>query len=75
MMIDPDSKLGRELKAAEDCFALAKTASSPFMCRYYRRVGERYLSSRGELRSLVMQNERPYPTSKRSAAAASTGAP
>ena len=56
IMIDPNSKLGRELKAAEDLFALARTAASPFIRRYYQRVGERYLSSQGELRSLVNQN-------------------
>jgi hypothetical protein len=28
-MIDPSSKVGRELKAAEDFFELAKNASSP----------------------------------------------
>jgi hypothetical protein len=48
-MIDPSSKVGRELKAAEDFFELAKNASSPFLQAYYRRVAERYLSSRGEL--------------------------
>jgi hypothetical protein len=51
-MIDPSSTLGRELKAAEDFFALAKSASSPFLQGYYRRVAERYLSSEGELKSL-----------------------
>ena len=51
-MIDPSSTLGRELKAAEDCFELAKSASSPFLQAYYRRVAERYLSSQGELKSL-----------------------
>jgi hypothetical protein len=51
-MIDPSSTLGRELKAAEDFFALAKSASSPFMRAYYQRVAERYLSSEGELKSL-----------------------
>jgi hypothetical protein len=35
-MIDPSSTLGRELKAAEDFFELAKNASSPFMRAYYR---------------------------------------
>jgi hypothetical protein len=49
-MIDPLSKVGRELKAAEEFFELAKNASSPFMRAYYRRVGERYLSSQGELK-------------------------
>jgi hypothetical protein len=49
-MIDPLSKVGRELKAAEGFFELAKNASSPFMRAYYRRVGERYLSSQGELK-------------------------
>ena len=49
-MIDPSSRLGRELKAAEDFFEFAKTASSPFLRAYYRRVAERYLSSQGELK-------------------------
>ena len=49
-MIDPSSRLGRELKAAGDFFELAKTASSPFLQAYYRRVAERYLSSQGELK-------------------------
>jgi len=51
-MIDPLSRVGRELKAAEEFFELAKSASSPFMRAYYRRVAERYLSSQGELKSL-----------------------
>ena len=51
-MIDPLSKVGRELKAAEEFFELAKNASSPFMRAYYRRVAERYLSSQGELKPL-----------------------
>jgi hypothetical protein len=41
-MIDPSSKLGRELKAADDFFELAKNADSPFLRGYYRRVAERY---------------------------------
>jgi hypothetical protein len=49
-MIDPSNKLGRDLKAAEDVFELAKNADSPFLQAYYRRVGERYLSSQGELK-------------------------
>jgi hypothetical protein len=49
-MIDPSSRAGRELKAAEDFFELAKSASSPFLQAYYRRVAERYLSSQGELK-------------------------
>jgi hypothetical protein len=52
IMIDPDSRLGRELKAAEEFFALTKTAPSPFMRSYYQRVAERYLSSQGELKPL-----------------------
>ena len=51
-MIDPSSTLARELKAAEEFFELAKSASSPFMREYCRRVAERYLSSEGELKSL-----------------------
>jgi hypothetical protein len=51
-MIDPSSTLGRELKTAEEFFALAKNANSPFMREYYRRVAERYLSSEGEFKSL-----------------------
>jgi hypothetical protein len=54
-MIDPSSTVGRELKAAEDFFDLAKSASSPFMRAYYRRVAERYLSSEGELKSLIKE--------------------
>jgi hypothetical protein len=42
-MTDPLSKVGRELKAAEEFFELAKKASSPFMRAHYRRVAERYL--------------------------------
>jgi hypothetical protein len=49
-MIDPDSGLSRELKVAEEFFALAKTAPTPFMRSYYQRVAERHLSSNGELR-------------------------
>jgi hypothetical protein len=51
-MIDPLSRVGRELKAAEEFFELAKDANSPFMRAYYRCVAERYLSTRGELKSL-----------------------
>jgi hypothetical protein len=51
-MIDASSTLARELKAAEDFFELAKSASSPFLQAYYRRAAERYLSSEGELKSL-----------------------
>jgi hypothetical protein len=51
-MIDPSSRLGHELKAAEDFFELAKGASSPFLQAYYRRVAERYLSSEGELKAV-----------------------
>ena len=50
-MIDPDSRHGRELKAAEEFFALARSTPSPFMRSYYQRVAERYLSSEGELRT------------------------
>jgi hypothetical protein len=53
-MIDPLSKVGRELKAAEEFFELAKNA--PFMQAYYRRVAERYLSSQGELKSVDRPN-------------------
>jgi hypothetical protein len=49
-MIDPSSRVGRELKAAEEFFELAKNASSPFMRAYCRRVAERYLSSQGKLK-------------------------
>jgi hypothetical protein len=51
-MIDPNSRHGRELKAAEEFFALARTATSSFMRAYYQRVAERYLSSERELKSL-----------------------
>ena len=64
-VIDPLSKIGRELKAAEDFFALAKNAGSPFMRAYYQRVAERYLSSQGELKSHKRQDDEvgtPRPT-------------
>jgi len=48
-MIEPNSRLERDLKAAEEFFEL--TTSSPFMRAYYQRVAERYLSSEGEVRS------------------------
>ena len=51
-MIDPSSTLGRALNTAEEFFAFAKNANSPFMREYYRRVAERYLSSEGEFKSL-----------------------
>jgi hypothetical protein len=51
IMIDPNSRHARELKAAEEFFTLARTAFSPFMRAYYQRVAERYLSSQGELKS------------------------
>jgi hypothetical protein len=51
-MIDPLSRVERELKVAEEFFELAKNATSPFMRAYCRRVAERYLSSQGELKSL-----------------------
>ena len=56
-MIDPDSRAGRELKAAEEFFAFAKTAPSPFMRSYYQRVAERYLSSQGELKPVKRQSD------------------
>jgi hypothetical protein len=49
-MIEPNSRLDRDLKAAEEFFELARTTSSPFMRAYYQRVAERYLSSEGEVR-------------------------
>jgi hypothetical protein len=51
-MIDPNSRHGRELKAADEFFALARTATSPFTRAYYQRVAERYLSSQGELKPM-----------------------
>ena len=51
-MIDPNSRHGRDLKAAEEFFGLAKTTPVPFVRSYYQRVAERYLSSKGELKSL-----------------------
>jgi hypothetical protein len=59
-MLDPLSRVGHALKAAEEFFGLAKNASSPFMQAYYRRVAERYLSSQGELkrsREVASKNE------------------
>jgi len=58
IMIDPDSRHGRDLKAAEEFFALAKTTPIPFMRSYYQRVAERYLSSKGELREVLRQSSK-----------------
>jgi hypothetical protein len=58
-MIDPDGRHGRELKAAEEFFALARIAASPFMRSYYQRVAERYLSSQGELRAVGTKRRSP----------------
>jgi hypothetical protein len=67
VMIDPDSRHGRDLKAAEEFFALAKTAPTTFMRSYYQRVAERYLSSKGELVSAgrLRTVERPGRSSTR----------
>jgi hypothetical protein len=67
-MIDPSSKAGRDLKAAEEFFGLAKNASSPFMRAYYRRVAERYLSSQGELKSAKSHASTPRRPACRSQA-------
>jgi len=56
-MIEPNSRLDRDLKAAEEFFELARTTSSPFMRAYYQRVAERYLSSEGEVRSLKRHDD------------------
>jgi hypothetical protein len=56
-MVNLSSTVGRELKAAEDFFELAKKASSPFMQAYYRRIGERYLSYQGALKPVKRPNE------------------
>ena len=61
-MIDPLSRAGRELKAAEEFFELATNASSPFLQAYYRRVAERYLSSQGELKPAKRQGDVPGAT-------------
>jgi hypothetical protein len=52
-MIEPNSRLERDLKAADEFFELARTTSSPFMRAYYQRVAERYLV-RG--RSEIVEN-------------------
>jgi hypothetical protein len=70
-MIDPDSRHGRDLKAAEEFFALAKTTSVPFMRSYYQRVAERYLSSKGELKTVErfgLSSRRASPSGDHSAA-------
>jgi hypothetical protein len=60
-MIDPLSRVERELKTAEEFFELAKNAGSPFMQAYYRRVAERYLSSQGELKPVERGGIRGAP--------------
>jgi hypothetical protein len=50
MLDQPLSNADRNLRAADEFFALAKNASSPFMRAYCERVALRYLSSEGELK-------------------------
>jgi hypothetical protein len=47
-MINPNSRHDHELKVAEEFFALSRTATSPFMRDYCRRIAERYLSPQGD---------------------------
>jgi hypothetical protein len=41
------------LKAADEFFALSKTAETPFMRAYYERIALRYLSSEGGLKAIA----------------------
>jgi hypothetical protein len=56
-MIDPLSKVGRELKARRSSLSWPKTPPLPFMQAYYRRVAERYLSSQGEYKPVKRQSD------------------
>jgi hypothetical protein len=38
------------LKAADEFLVLSKTAATPFMRAYYKRVALRYLSSEGQMK-------------------------
>jgi hypothetical protein len=50
IMMDPMTRADLYWKESVKHSDLAKSASSPFLRDYYRRVAERYLSSEGELR-------------------------
>jgi hypothetical protein len=56
-----DSSSDPYLKAADEFFALSKTAETPFMRAYYERVALRYLSSEGGLKTVAGQGA---PTSE-----------
>jgi hypothetical protein len=43
------------LKAADEFFALSKTAETPFMRAYYERIALRYLSSEGGLKAIAQE--------------------
>jgi hypothetical protein len=49
-MMDAMTRADHHLKEATKYFDEAKVAASPFLCAYYQRVAERYLSSQGELK-------------------------
>jgi hypothetical protein len=49
-MTDPLSRMERNRVEAAKFSDLAKSASLPFLQRYYWRIAERYLSSEGELK-------------------------
>jgi hypothetical protein len=51
-MIDPNSRHDRELKVAEEFFALSRTATSPFTRDYCRRIAECYLSSQARIEGI-----------------------
>jgi hypothetical protein len=44
------SNADRYLRAADEYFEFARSATTPFVKAYYERVSLRYLSSEGELR-------------------------
>ena len=56
-MIDPLSRTDLDLKAAEEFFALARTATTPFLRAYYQRIGERYLSSECQFKPAQMADK------------------
>jgi hypothetical protein len=49
-MMDLTFRMERNRKEAAKFSELARTASSPFLQGYYRRIAERYLSLENELR-------------------------
>jgi hypothetical protein len=58
LMMDQLSRAERNRKEAAKFSDLSKTATSPFLRDYYRRIAERYLSLEGDWRPSGRQGAR-----------------